>query len=37
MIYDNSDNKHELIAEGIKNSATEIIDRDIYLKIYHGK
>ena len=36
-IYDNSDNKHQLIAEGLKNLAAEIIDRDIYLKICHGK
>lgn len=34
-IYDNSDNKHKLIAEGAKNLVTEIIDRTIYLKIRH--
>ena len=36
-IYDNSDYRHELIAEGIKNSVTEIMDNDIYLKICDGK
>ena len=29
-IYDNSDNMHKLIAEGLKNKRTEIIDRDIF-------
>jgi predicted ABC-type ATPase len=36
-IYNNSDNKHELIAEGLKNHVTEIIDNDIYLKICYEK
>ncbi len=36
-IYDNSENEHEPIAEGLKNKAVNIIEENSYLKIKHEK